>query len=251
MNHAKISVYSFLLFIFLNCNLLAQEEFDSEKYNDSIIKSIKINLKDEWGFRFNILCDYNGDSKIDTVREIVLNSQTQFEIPKWYEKLDTNLDEMDQILALSANKHPISYLIGNNKDTFLLGQHDQLLGLAFLKNEGDLDGIAGDELSYVNEYVDYSNCNSVHIISFKKGKWIELYSFSIHETDLPELPIIKSINELYNEKGKYKYHKYIKSFKGFVKKIKKNVIKIDCLNEEAELVSKIINLKPIYGNKKQ
>ena len=129
----------------------------------------------------------------------------------------------------------------------------QLLGLSYLKNEGDLNGDGTDEVSYVVNWADWSNTNTWHLVTYKNKKWKELYSFAIWDWQLPDLPetfnqygligleqkIINTTNVTMNKR----IEKELKDFKGLVKKVKTNKIQVIFKNNEAEEDTMIVDLK--------
>lgn len=129
----------------------------------------------------------------------------------------------------------------------------QLLGLSYLKNEGDLNGDGTDEVSYVVNWADWSNLNTWHLVTYKNKKWTALYSFPIWDWQLPDLPetfnhyglfgledkLINTTNDTINKQIEQK----LLNFKGLVKRIDKNKIQVIFRNEEAEEDTKIVDLK--------
>ena len=95
---------------------------------------------------------------------------------------------------ITVMKKPFSFVIADNTkiDTLRISKAEQLLGLYFLKNEGDLNGDGNDEVSYIINAADWSACNTCHIVSYKKGKWNEIFSFAIRDWQLPALPEVQS-----------------------------------------------------------
>ena len=130
-----------------------------------------------YGYRFMIKGDFDGDQKDDTLREHFMSQLDNQESPKFYR----NLPDYDDLVDTSVKKEPLSYVSSSNKriDTLFVAAGGQLLGLSYLKNEGDLDGDDRDEVSYVVNWADWSSMNTWHIVSYKNGQWINLYSFSM------------------------------------------------------------------------
>lgn len=96
--------------------------------------------------------------------------------------------DYDSTVAIAGSLLPVSYLVSNDNlsDTLFISDNQQLFGLLYLKNEGDLDDDGGDELGFVINYADWSNINTYYIATNKKGKWHLLYSFPIWEWQLEE-----------------------------------------------------------------
>lgn len=204
-----------------------------------------------FGFRFMITGDFNGDKKQDTLFEHYISQNDFEETEKFYQ----NLPDYDALVDTTMKKRPLSYIACSNSsiDSLIITDREQQLGLSFLKNEGDLDGDGNDEVSYVINWADWSNMNSWNIISYKNGKWINLYSFSIRDWQLPDLPetinqygfiglmdktILDSSNQNIDQ-----INKEFLEFPGLVRKVKTNKIEIIYCNEEAMLDTTIIDLR--------
>ncbi|MEO6630400.1 MAG: hypothetical protein ABIN13_01720, partial [Mucilaginibacter sp.] len=139
--------------------------------------------------------------------------------------------------------------------TLKITTNPQLLGLAYLKNEGDLDGDGGDEVSYVINWADWSNVNTWHIDTYKHGKWKDLYSFSIRDWQLPDLPqtynqygpmgLENKIINAENAKANREIADNLNNFKGLVAKISNNKF-IIYNNKEGILDTTIVKLKAVY-----
>ncbi len=202
------------------------------------------------GYRFVITGDFNGDGKKEKLIEHYVSSINNKETNKFYE----NLPYYGYLIGQTLIKQPISFLVCDNHSVKTLSISDdwQQFGLAFLKNEGDLDGDGGDEISYVVNWADMSNLNTCHIMTYKNNKWIELFSFGIWDWQLPDLPGTNNQYGLFGLENKMisaednKINKQqeaeLKKFKGFIKKVGNNKIRIIYRNEEAEEDTKIIDL---------
>ena len=138
---------------------------------------------------------FRSDGKKEKLIEQFFSGIDNKETNKFYESL---LD-YDQLVALTVKKDPYTFVISDNEliDTLHISSGGQLLGLSYLKNEGDLNGDGTDEVSYVVNWADWSNLNTWHIVTYKNKKWIELYSFSIWDWQLPNLP------ETFNQYGPF------------------------------------------------
>lgn len=169
-------------------------------------------------------------------------------------KFYDSLSDYDQLVTLTIKKEPYSFLISDNKliDTLHISSNGQLLGLSYLKNEGDLNGDGKDEISYVVNWADWSNLNTWHLMTYKNKTWKELYSFPIWDWQLPDLPetfnqyglfgledkIIHTANDTINKQ----MEKELMGFKGLVKKMGTNKIQIIFRNKEAEEDTLIVDL---------
>jgi len=225
---------------------------DSNKKAISIDTASK-NLVPVFGYRFVITGDFNGDGKKEILTEHFISTMTNREADKFY----TGLKDYSQLVELTTKKKPSSFVTCNDKliKTLKITTNPQLLGLAYLKNEGDLDGDGCDEVSYVINWADWSNFNTWHIVTYKHGKWKDLYSFYVRDWQLPDLP------QTYNQYGPMglenkiintediKTNKEIEdnlnNFKGLVKKISNNKIQIIYDNKEGNLDTAVVKLKAI------
>lgn len=144
-----------------------------------------------FGYRFMIDGDFNGDKKKETLIEHFYSKKFKRESNKFYDSLD-----YDHLVRFTALKEPISFVTCTNKniDTLHIADKVQLLGLLFMKNEGDLNDDGADEISYVVNNADWSNLSTYHITSYKNGKWRELYSFAIWDYQNPTGLITKMKN---------------------------------------------------------
>jgi len=218
---------------------------------EEILKTIPKNIKPVLGYRFIVSGDFDGDGKKEDFIEHFYSGLDNKETNKFYD----SLPDYTQLVALTIKKEPWSFVISNNKniDTLPIASTGQLLGLAFLKNEGDLNGDGTDEVSYVVNWASWSNLNTWHIVTYKNKKWAELYSFPIWNWQLPDLP------ETFNQYGLFglenkiaittndtlnkKMEQQLKAFKGLVKKIRTNKIQIIFRNDEAEEDTMMVDLK--------
>jgi hypothetical protein len=220
---------------------------------EEILKAIPKNIKPVLGYRFIIPGDFDGDGKKENLIEHFYSALDNKETNKFYD----SLPDYAQLVALTIKKEPYSFVISDNKsiDTLSIASTGQLLGLAFLKNEGDLNGDGTDEVSYVVNWASWSNLNTWHIVTYKNKKWKELYSFPIWNWQLPDLPetfnqyglfglenkIALTTNDTLNQKTAQQ----LKAFKGLVKKIRTNKIQIIFRNDEAEEDTMMVDLKNI------
>lgn len=218
---------------------------------EETLKTIPKNIKPIFGYRFIVSGDFDGDGKKEKLIEHFFSGLDKKETNKFYD----SLSDYDQLVALTVKKEPVSFVISDNKliDTLHISSGGQLLGLSYLKNEGDLNGDGTDEISYVVNWADWSNLNTWHLVTYKNKKWTELYSFPIWDWQLPDLPetfnqyglfgleqkIINTTNDTINKR----IEKELMDFKGLVKKIKTNKIQVIFRNDEAEEDTMIVDLK--------
>ena len=230
---------------------------DSLTPMEKTLRSVPKNAKPRFGYRFVIRGDFDGDGRQDTLTEHYISSLDGKETNKFYD----NLDNYGQQVALTVHKHPVSFVTSNSKgiDTLLISRDLQLLGLLYLKNEGDLDGDGADELSYVVNWAAWSSVNTWYLMSYKKHKWVELYSFTIRDWQLPRLPYFSKEYGMFGVSGtsstgdndsiNKQIEKELLAFPGFVRKIKKNVIRVTYVTDMAEPDTAIIDLRHIKKKK--
>ncbi|MGL4597344.1 MAG: hypothetical protein ACRCYO_07450, partial [Bacteroidia bacterium] len=149
----------------------------------------------------------------------------------------SNIDDYDLLVKLTVDKDPFVFLQATNEEIakFELVGSSQIFGFSFLKNEGDLNGDGTDEVSYVVDWADWSTLNSCHIISYRTGRWEELYSFDIWDWQLPALEE--------NEMTEIKPSSFSdENFDGLIKKLTVNKMQIIYRNEEAMKDTLVVDL---------
>lgn len=197
------------------------------------------------GHRFTLTGDFNGDGKPDTMGEHYFDGIENRETYKFKEGL-----EYDALVERTIHDKCYVFLTcsGNIPDFRPEIRVSQLFGLSHLKNEGDLNGDGTDEVSYVIDWADFSNSNTYHIITFRKGKWEELYSFPIWDWQLPPVPGAENEYGLFGTEGKSldterEADEPAGDLEPLVRKLKGNKIKVLYKNDEAELDSMVVQLK--------
>jgi hypothetical protein len=232
---------------------LQRESAGKSNAVDKTSESLPKNLKPVFGFRFEIIGDFDGDGKREKLKEHFYSKINNKESNKFYE----NLSDYSQLVALTIKKEPFSFVKSDNSrvDTLRIYSGGQHLGLSYLKNEGDLNGDGTDEVSYVINWADWSNLNTWHLVTYQNKKWTELYSFPIWDWQLPDLP------ETFNQYGVFgleekvintttdatnmQIEKELSEFSGLIKKINTNRIQVIYRNDEAEIDTMMIDLKSI------
>jgi len=210
---------------------------------DTIAKSAQAVL----GYRFSIKGDFDGDGNIEELMEHFIDGKTGKETNKFYSGIS-----YEELVERTVAKTPNSFASCSNSDidTLHFARQDQLLGLSYLKNEGDLNGDGADEISYVVNWADWSNINTCHIVSFVAGKWKNLYSFPIRDWQLPDLPETKSEYDPMGLKNKQPISEsdeqegLLHTFEGLIKPITPNVIEVIYMNEEAMTDTMQVQLPP-------
>jgi len=230
---------------------LQQDSSKPTNQLEETLKTIPKNIKPVLGYRFILTGDFDGDGKKEKLIEHFFSGLDYKETNKFYD----SLSDYDQLVALTVKKAPYSFVSSDNNriDTLHISSGGQLLGLSYIKNEGDLNGDGTDEVSYVVSWADWSNLNTWHIVTYKNKKWTELYSFPIWDWQLPNLPqtfnqyglfglddkIINTTNDTVNNRLEAE----LINFKGLVKKVKTNKIQVIFRNDEAEEDTTIVDLK--------
>lgn len=210
-----------------------------------------------FGYRFSVVGDFNGNGMKDTLSEHYISQIDMNETDKFY----SNISDYGILVDTTINKKPFSFVSCNDDqiDTLFITDREQQFGLSYLKNEGDLNGDGTDEISYVVNWADWSNMNTWHIMTFRNSRWEEIYSFTIWDWQLPNLPetsneygliglvnkqIVKSSDENYDQEVRE-----FNAFEGLVRKVALNKIEIIYSNEEAMMDTMIVDLSSIAQKK--
>lgn len=210
------------------------------------------------GYRFVITGDFDGDGTNEKLTEHFFSGLTNKETNKFYE----NVADYGVLVDLTYANQPISFVVSDNRkvDTLHIWSGGQLLGLSYLKNEGDLNGDGTHEVSYVVNWADWSNMNTCHIKTFKDAKWQDLYSFGVMDWQLPDLPealndygffglenkVIITRNDTLNNR----LRKQLREFPGFVKRINENKTRILVYdNRDGDIDTLFVNLNETLTNK--
>ena len=163
-----------------------------------------------------IIGDFDGDGTIESLQETFISLLDSSSIPKYYfetqeafEKKQREIYQLKPNLTLSSSNPKIEEL--------LLAKHTQILGTAWLKNEGDLNNDGNDEISVVIDWADWSSVNQCMIYTFKNKKWNELLKFQIHDWEFIENSFNGFIINLGNEKI------VIKTFDEEINRIEKEI----------------------------
>lgn len=221
--------------------------------NDEPLNKTPKGLKPVFGYRFKLSGDFDGDGKKEQLTEHYFSGLNHKETNKYYE----DLSDYDQLVNLTVKKKPYSFVVSDNKriDTLFISYANQLLGLSYLKNEGDLNGDGTDELSYVINWADWSNVNTWYLVTYKNNQWTELYSFSIMDWQLPDLPqtfneygvfgIDNKVVNTTNDSVNKQLEKELLNFKGLVRKVKNKKIQIAYINEEGSDATKVVDLNRV------
>jgi hypothetical protein len=203
------------------------------------------------GSRLNVYADVNGDGIKDTLTEKYVSQITGKELSKLK---DTSVSYNDFIKHIDSQKAYCYLSAGNHEfDSLVISSQPQLLGLLYIKNEGDLDDDGGEEISYVINWADNSNTNECILMSYKNNQWIELYRFDIFETMVPELPgsniessplgsqLVSNTKE--NNKILKQQQEEYAHFKGLIRKVGKRKIEVNTLDFERIDIWQEVKLK--------
>lgn len=217
---------------------------------EDLTAAIPKNIRPVFGYRFVVEGDFDGDGKKEKLLEHFISSLDHKETNKFYD----SLPEFEQLIALTVRKKPVTYVSCSNQniDTLHITSQGEQLGLSMLRNEGDLDGDGGDEISYVVNWADLSNINTCYLLTYKNHRWKELYSFGIWDWQLPDLPETFSPSGLFGMEGKeinaakdtltLRLEKELSGFKGLIHKLQTNKISITFRNDEAKVETRILDL---------
>lgn len=206
-----------------------------------------------FGYRFHIEGDFDGDGNTEVLTEHFFDGNTHKETNKFYSGLS-----YEELVERTLAKAPYSFATCNNPaiDTVHFARKEQLLGLSYLKNEGDLNGDGTDEISYVINWADWSNVNTCHVSSFKNGQWVSLYSFAIRDWQLPNLPEtirkhgplgLKDMQAIphkatFDQENQEAHDTVWNNFEGLIKPVAKNVIQVIYMNQEAITDTMLVDL---------
>ncbi len=155
---------------------------------DSLLKMAR--SRPIWGNRFEISGDFDGNGTVETLTEKYVDAPTNREINKFwdfgsFDEQRFGVSAYDTEVQWACERNPKSVLVCSDSTVqpFELSRGGQLFGVLSLENEGDLNGDGADEISYVMDWADWSNCNSVRLATFKSGRWEAVDSQQILESD--------------------------------------------------------------------
>jgi hypothetical protein len=204
------------------------------------------------GYRFVIKGDFDGDGIKETLTEHFYSKKLNRETYKFYDSLHGY-----DLIGLNSYKKPRSFMTCSTKkmDTLTISDSDWQMGLSFMKNEGDLNGDGGDEISYVVNLADFSNCNRCYIKTWKNGEWKELFSFPVWDWQFPQIPDAYTQYGLFGTASQSSVRsddsltkeqlKEFKEFPGLIKKMKSGKTRIEYMGEGAELDTMYVRMDTI------
>jgi hypothetical protein len=203
-----------------------------------------------FGYRFVITGDFDGDGKTENLVEHYYSRRDKKEACKFYDNVEADWEVWDSVIK----KQPYSFALSNNNkiDTLRISDVKQLYGIAYLKNEGDLNGDGTDEVSYVVDYADMSSMNSWYIVTYKNNRWQQLYLFMMWDWQLPDRPGFVDVYGYFGHQKKVgipkndtlnqRLEKELKAFPGLVKKVGRNKVQV-IYNNQAEIDTMTVSLK--------
>jgi len=190
-----------------------------------------------WGYRFQIIGDFDGNGIKDTLNEHFYSSRDKKETNKYYSGINDQFRLYDSVFAREC----VSYFLCNDSkfDTVPVSG---IFGPLWMKNEGDLDKDGCDDISFVESLPQQSSMNHCMIISFKKGKWEEIYRFAVYEWEFPPLPDAGKTYGLFGMDGSYTtanndsinqlLQEQFDAFPGLIKKLRSGNVEISTRTPE-------------------
>lgn len=195
--------------------------------DDSIKTNIETNKDtlDNSSILLSVSGDFNGDGIQETLIEHYFSNKLKKDVLIPRVKDDYSDFEDGSFFDKVIDLEPISFMTCNNNriDTLHLSDSTPVLGLYYIKNEGDLDGDGGDEISIVMYWLQYSTTTYCSIYSYKSSKWVELYSFPTWTWAIDEQA----------DKG------------GLIRKITNNKIEVKYRTDEADQETMIVDLSKL------
>ncbi|MRI63591.1 hypothetical protein EDM00_06255 [Ornithobacterium rhinotracheale] len=203
------------------------------------------------GYRFSIEGDFDGDGQKEKLTEHYFSGKTNKETNKFYKGL-----KYYDFITVVVNKKPYCFMTSSNPamQSLPVSDNKQQAGLMYVKNEGDLDGDGGDEVSFVVNYADSTSNNEWVIMTYKNKQWKRLYSFEIREFDIPELPGTESSYSMFGQVDMKPIsqdslfalqEKEMRKYKGRVTKIKDHVIRLEGVLKLADECDVTVDLRKL------
>lgn len=176
-NSTNTILFGLFITTIISCTQNGNNKTSSE-LTLSINKNADTNSIKEFGDRYSIVGDFNGDKMVDTVFESYISSLTNKET---YKKQNTV--DWEKNIDLIVKKLPVTRLYSSipTVDTFIVTKEAQQIGLFHFRNLGDLNEDGKDEIGYAINWLDNSNLNHYHIVSIIDNKFKEIFSFEINE----------------------------------------------------------------------
>ncbi len=163
-----------------------------------------------WGDRKMIVGDFNGDKKMDTLREhFRINGE---DAPKSYKEMKSYHEQVEYIMNNDAHVS----LEGDGLPSIVA--KGTCSGIVIIENVGDLDKDGNDEIGVVLKHADFSNLNTYHIYSSHDGEWTERLQLDFHELMYYKDHLDEGKMVTLNEDGTWHVKVYISEVGDFVEK---------------------------------
>ena len=203
----KQAVIYLIIILCFSCSFI--EKKDSKTNSKiSLNNSRKIDIQDTLVYlkKLSLVGDFDGDGKLDTIYQNVINEKTKQQIDyfpsKQWDSIENYFNKIGADVILTLKKHKC--------DTLHLGSGG---GLYCLINIGDNNHDKKEEIALVTDYYNFTNISPCEIYTICDNKWIKLKSFKIHESafdyegeKIPEFKQIRGFLE--NRKNKWFYIDY-------------------------------------------
>ena len=244
--------------LFLAITLLYACKNDDKLKREHAIISTLSNGKDQivkldsirpiWGYRFQLIGNFEGKGIQDTFMERYYSDRDHRETNKFY----TGIDDVWQMYDSAHQKLVNAFFLCSNPRLDTLPASG-VFGPLSLRNEGDLDGDGGDEVSFVPTVEQQSSLTHCYILSFKHGKWKEIYSFGTWEWKFPPLPDGGKHYGPWGTDGMYAVdkndtinqllEKQLKDFPGLITKLKSGKVAIQTQSSIFDDTTIIVDLR--------
>lgn len=203
-----------VLLVLVACGTPTQTPSIEEKLKDSMVVEETLVSTDYktpvWGKRLEIIGDFDGDQKLDTLKEhFIINGK---EAPKSYEEIKAYEEHVDYVMV---NNAVVSLKAKGFTDIRCEGM---CLGILLVENVGDLDKDGKDEIGVVLDAADFSNLNSYRIYSYHNEEWKERLQFNFHEVAYADNELHKDKMVTIDDQGNWKVKKYSFEMGEFVEK---------------------------------
>lgn len=202
----KIHIF-FLLLVFASCTKTKPDTVAPVAAKPLTVAKDPIK---QFGKRYIITGDFNGDRVTDTIRELYVSSITGEEIDKIQDTVDWE-NNFEMIIKLK----PETYLKCSikNMKAFVVSDDPQSAGVYNLSNLGDLNDDGTDEFGYQPAHNDFSSMNRYYIMTIKNKLFKELFSFEMRDIDEATFNIQEVIKKGSDKTIMYRYEDFDTGFK--------------------------------------
>lgn len=166
----------------------------------------------------SIVGDFDGDSISDRLYEILRSRKTGCLIDSIYyvESPESNMSHYDILVDSLISLQPVLKLKSQGNLHEIELHQGQIFGILLMQNMGNINDQPGDEIAIIQNYADWSNCNSCSIYSFCSGSWHKVFSFEIREYELYEArtqePKLNHVLTLKHDQWYYKKENYVEGY---------------------------------------